>query len=92
MNLRDDLSDTPDKELGGLVDIADDYAAIQRDLDKLKKWADRNLVKFSKGNNSKHQDAANLLESSSAGKKALGVLAGQQRTLRAKTSDEFPVL
>lgn len=38
--LRDDLTDIQDTELGGVVDIADGCAAIQRDLDGLEKWVD----------------------------------------------------
>lgn len=37
-------------KLGGVVDTPDVCSAIQRDLDRLENWADRSLVKFSKGN------------------------------------------
>ncbi|GAB0206739.1 mitochondrial enolase superfamily member 1 [Grus japonensis] len=33
-----------DTELGGVVDRPDGCCAIQRDLDSLEKWADRNLM------------------------------------------------
>lgn len=35
-------------KLGGAVDAPYGCAAIQRDLDRLAKWANRNLIKFSK--------------------------------------------
>ncbi|KAK4827847.1 hypothetical protein QYF61_021984 [Mycteria americana] len=38
-----------DTKLGGGVDMPVGRAAIQRDLDRLEKWANRNLVNFSKG-------------------------------------------
>lgn len=38
-----------DTELGGVVDITDGCTAIQRDFDGPEKWADMNLMKFSKG-------------------------------------------
>ena len=37
-----------DIKLGGVADIPEGRAAIQRDLDELEKWADRNLMKFNK--------------------------------------------
>jgi len=37
-----------DTELGGVVDTLEGYAAIQRDLDRLESWAQRNLKKFNK--------------------------------------------
>ncbi|GAB0176387.1 mitochondrial enolase superfamily member 1 [Grus japonensis] len=70
-----------DTKLGGLADIPD--AAIQRDLRRLEKWADRKLMKFSKRrckvlplrrNNPRHQDKLenDRLESSFA-EKDLGI-------------------
>ncbi|GAB0183490.1 mitochondrial enolase superfamily member 1 [Grus japonensis] len=37
-----------DTKLGRVVDAPDGCVAIQRDLDRLEKWADRNLTKFNK--------------------------------------------
>jgi len=83
-------------------------AAIQRDLNRLEKWADRNLVKFNKDkckvlhvgrNNPMYQSMLGVtkLESSFA-ENNLGVLVGtrlnvsQQHTLVAKKVDECPGL
>jgi len=63
-------------KLGRVADTSDGYAVIQRDLDRLESWAERNLMKFNTGkcrvlhlgrNNSMHQYrlGAELLESSS---------------------------
>jgi len=38
-----------DTKLGGVADTVEGCAAIQRDLDRLENWAERNLVKFKKG-------------------------------------------
>lgn len=37
------------KVLGGITDIPEGCIAIQRDLERLEKWTDRNLLKLSKG-------------------------------------------
>ena len=70
---------TDDTKLGEMIDRTDGCAFIQKDLDRLEKWAEKNLVKFSKGkcqvlpmgrNNSRHPDSlgANWLKSSLAEK------------------------
>lgn len=38
-----------DTKLGEAFDAADGHAALQRDLSRLEKWADRKLMKFKKG-------------------------------------------
>jgi len=38
-----------DTKLGGVLDTPEGCAAIQRDLDRLETWAQRNLMKFKKG-------------------------------------------
>ncbi|KAK4832897.1 LOW QUALITY PROTEIN: hypothetical protein QYF61_026447 [Mycteria americana] len=72
-----------DTELEGEADTPEGHAAIQRDLNRLEKWAGRNLMKFNKKckalhlgrNDPRHQHrlGANQLESSLA-EKDLGVL------------------
>ncbi|GAB0175548.1 mitochondrial enolase superfamily member 1 [Grus japonensis] len=37
-----------DNQLGGVADTPEGCAAIQRDLNKLEKWADGNLMEFNK--------------------------------------------
>ncbi|KAK4806774.1 hypothetical protein QYF61_005570 [Mycteria americana] len=89
-----------DTKVGGMADMPEGHAAIQRDFDKLEKWADRNLMQFNKGkckvlplgrNNPMHRYmlGATQLESSLA-EKDLGVLVdtrlnmSQQCALAAK--------
>jgi len=73
------------------VDTLAGYAAIQRDLDRLESWAERNLMKFHKSkcrvlhlrrNNPLHQYRlwADLLESSSV-ERDLGVLVNDKFTM-----------
>jgi len=38
-----------DTKLGGVVNTLAACAAIQQDLDRLKSWAERNLMRFNKG-------------------------------------------
>ncbi|GAB0209939.1 mitochondrial enolase superfamily member 1 [Grus japonensis] len=72
-----------DTKLGGVANTPEGCAAIQRDLDRLESWAERNLMKFNKGkcrvlhlgrNNTRHQYrlGVDLLGRSSA-EKDLGV-------------------
>ncbi|KAK4816545.1 hypothetical protein QYF61_017746 [Mycteria americana] len=89
----------------GVVDTPEGCAAIQRDLHKLEKWADRNLIKFNKGkcevlhlrkNNPLYQYGlgTDQLESSCA-EKALGILVdnklptSHQYTLAAKKTNSI---
>jgi len=38
-----------DTKLGGVANAPEGHAAIQKDLKRLEKWADKNLMKFNKG-------------------------------------------
>ncbi|KAJ7399366.1 rna-directed dna polymerase from mobile element jockey-like [Pitangus sulphuratus] len=71
-------------KLGGVANSPECCAALQKDLDRLERWAEKNLLKFNKDkcrvlhlekSNPGHQYSlgANLLESSSM-EKDLGVL------------------
>jgi len=80
-----------DSKLGGVLDTPASCAAIQRDLERLESWAERNLIRFNKGKcrvlhlgrkNPVHQYrlTADLLESSSV-ERDLGVLLDDKLTM-----------
>ncbi|GAB0175501.1 mitochondrial enolase superfamily member 1 [Grus japonensis] len=92
-----------DTKLGEVADTRESSTAIQRDLDRLESWAERNLMKFNKGkcrvlhlrkNNPRHQYrlGVDMLGSSTADKD-LGVLGdnnfsmSQQCALMAKKAN-----
>ncbi|GAB0183700.1 mitochondrial enolase superfamily member 1 [Grus japonensis] len=93
------------RKLGGVTDTPEGCAAIQKGLDTVENWEERNLVKFNKGkckalhperNNPRHQYTlgTDWLESSST-EKDLGVLVdnkltmSQQCTLTAKKTNSI---
>lgn len=63
--------------LGGMADALEGCAAIQRDLDRLQKWANRSLIMFSRGNAVLHLERNNLGEDQleySFAEKVMGIL------------------
>ncbi|GAB0183246.1 mitochondrial enolase superfamily member 1 [Grus japonensis] len=81
-----------DTKLGGVADTPEGCAAIQRDMDRIEIWVERNLMKFNKGkcrvphlgqNNPKHQYrlGVDLLGSSTA-EKDLEVLVDNKLFIR----------
>ncbi|GAB0182050.1 mitochondrial enolase superfamily member 1 [Grus japonensis] len=78
-------------KLGGVADAPEGCATIQRDLDRLESWAERNQMKFNKGkcrvlhlgrNNPKHQYRLGVdLLGSSAAEKDLGVLVDNKLSM-----------
>ena len=90
-----------DTKLGGLVDTPEGCAAIQRDLDRLESWTERNLMKFNKckckvlhlgRNNPMHQYRLGTCSA----ERGLGVLVdnkltmSQQCVLAAKKANGVP--
>ncbi|GAB0188283.1 mitochondrial enolase superfamily member 1 [Grus japonensis] len=92
-----------DIKLGGVADMSQECAAIQRDFDRLEKWADDNLVKVNKEkckllhlerNNPRHQCILRVTQlESSLAEKDLEVLVdnklntNQQCALAAKVAN-----
>ncbi|PKU46275.1 rna-directed dna polymerase from mobile element jockey-like [Limosa lapponica baueri] len=92
-----------DTKLGGLADTPEGCAAIQRDLNRLESWAEKNLMRFSKGKckvlhlgrkNPRHQYRLGVdLLGSTTEEKDLGVLVdgrlstSQQCALVAKRAN-----
>ncbi|GAB0206446.1 mitochondrial enolase superfamily member 1 [Grus japonensis] len=80
-----------DTKLGGVANTPEGCAAIQRDLDRLESWVERNLMKFNKGkrrvlhlgrNNPKHQYRLGVdLLGSSIAEKDLGVLVDNKLSM-----------
>jgi len=83
-----------DTKLGGVGDPPEGHAASQRDLSRLAKRAERNLMKFNKEkckvlhlqrNNPRHQDMLGAAQlGSSSAEKALGVLVDTRLTTSQK--------
>lgn len=48
-NVDDRMDYADDTQLGGVADTLDGFAVIQRDLNRLENWTNRNLMKFVKG-------------------------------------------
>ncbi|KAK4806988.1 hypothetical protein QYF61_000317 [Mycteria americana] len=94
-----------DTKLGGVDDIPDVCAAIQRHLDRLENWSERNPIKFNKGkckglhlgrDNPRHQyvQGGDQLETSSAGEDLGGLVdnkltMSQQCTLATKKANSI---
>ncbi|KAF4802554.1 hypothetical protein TURU_025062 [Turdus rufiventris] len=78
-------------KLGGVADIAQVYAALQKNFNRLERWAERNSLKFSKGkcrilhlekNNPLHQDSLGAQQlGSSSEEKELGILVDNKLSM-----------